>query len=315
MLVNMQKCAIVGCGYVGAATAYTLAMQGIFSEIVLLDIDEKKAKGEAMDIAHGMPFGNPVKIYAGNYSDIASCAMVFLAAGANQKEGETRLDLVEKNMAIFKSIIPQITRVNQECILLVLSNPVDILTYITLEISGFPPSQVIGSGTVLDTARFKYLLGEHLGVDMRNIHAFIIGEHGDSELAVWSSANVSGIDLDEYCKLCNKCDDRANMNQIYDDVKNCAYEIISAKGATYYAIAMSTCRIAKAIVRNEHSVLTVSSLVNGHYSVRDVCMGIPCIVGKSGVEKVLDIPLSEREQEYLLKSADTLKSILNKIKI
>lgn len=307
-MINMQKCAVVGCGFVGSATAYTLAMQGIFSEIVMIDINSKKAMGEAMDIVHGMPFGNPVKIYAGDYSDLFDCVLVILAAGANQKEGETRLDLVEKNAAIFRNIIPQITKVNQECILLVLSNPVDILTYITLKLSGFPPHQVIGSGTVLDTARFKYLLGEHLNVDMRNIHAFIIGEHGDSELAVWSGANVSGIDLDKYCEIHGK--NIEDLRWIYDDVKDCAYKIIDAKGATYYAIAMSAARIAKAIVRDEHSVLTVSSLMNGHYGLTDISMGIPCIVGSGGVEQVLDIPLSADEQAALEKSAATLREIL-----
>ena len=315
MLINMQKCAVIGCGNVGAATAYTLAINGIFSEIVLLDVNQSKAHGEAMDIVHGLPFANPVKVYAGNYDDLSDCSLVIIAAGAGQKEGETRLDLVEKNVKIFSQIIPQITARNRECILLVLSNPVDVLTYVTLKLSDFPPEQVIGSGTVLDTARFKYLLGVHLGVDMRNIHAFIIGEHGDSELAVWSSANVSGIDLDEYCRICGTGENKESMYGLYDEVKNAAYTIIEEKGATYYAIAMSACRIAKAIARDEHSVLTVSALVDGHYGIFDVCMGIPCIVGKNGVEKVLDIPLSKLEQKYLAESADTLFSVIKKLKI
>ncbi len=314
MLINMQKCAVIGCGFVGAATAYTLAINAIFSEIVLLDVNQSKAIGEAMDIVHGLPFASPVKVYAGDYDDLKDAALIIIAAGAGQKEGETRLDLAGKNAAIFKKIIPQITSRNRECILLVLSNPVDILTYVTLKLSGFSPMQVIGSGTVLDTARFKYLLGEHLGVDMRNIHAFIIGEHGDSELAVWSSANVSGIDLDEYFRI-GRGGDPKEMFDLYDEVKNAAYKIIDAKGATYYAIAMSACRIAKAIAGDEHSVLTVSALVDGHYGVHDVCMGIPCIVGKHGAEKVLDIPLSETEQKYLVESAETLFSVIKDLKI
>ncbi len=315
MLLNKQKCAVIGCGFVGAATAYTMAINAVFSEIVLLDVNHKKAEGEAMDIVHGLPFAHPVKVYAGDYDDLCDCALIIIAAGAGQKEGETRLDLVEKNVAVFKDIIPKITKRNQECILLVLSNPVDILTYVTLKLSGFSPEKVIGSGTVLDTARFKYLLGEHLRVDMRNIHAFIIGEHGDSELAVWSSANVSGIDLDEYLRICRTDVSKENFYNLYDEVKNAAYKIIDGKGATYYAIAMSACRIVKAITRNEHSVLTVSSLVNGHYDINNVCMGIPCIVGKNGVEKILDIPLSESESMYLSKSAETLDSIIKNLKI
>lgn len=313
MLQNMHKCAIIGCGFVGAATAFTLAKDGLFSEIVLLDVNQKKAEGEALDIAHGMPFGSPLKIYAGEYSDLADCGLIIIAAGANQKEGETRLDLVEKNAAIFRQIIPQIVKNNKDCILLILSNPVDILTHITLGLSGFPPERVIGSGTVLDTARFKYLLGEHFAVDMRNIHAFIIGEHGDSELAVWSSANVSGIDLDQYCRICGKCNGMEALRHLFDDVKNSAYSIIDAKGATYYAIAMSTARIVRAIVRDEHSVLTVSSLVEGHFGLSNVCMGLPSIVGRGGVEQILDIPLSDTEQKYLMESAQTLKSILEKV--
>lgn len=202
--MNLQKCAVIGCGAVGATTAYTLLGSGLFSELVLLDIDQKKAEGEAMDIAHGVPFVRPVNVYAGDYPDLADAGLVIITAGAAQSPGETRIDLVRKNVKIFRSIVPQIVRCNRDAILLVVANPVDILTYVTLKLSGFPASRVIGSGTVLDTARFKYLLGEHLEVDPRNIHAFIIGEHGDTELPVWSSANVSGIDLADFCKVCGK---------------------------------------------------------------------------------------------------------------
>lgn len=310
---NTQKCAVIGCGFVGAATAFTLAKDGLFSEIVLIDIDHQKAVGEAMDIVHGMPFSAPIKIYAGDYDDLADCCLIIIAAGANQQEGESRLELVEKNVKIFQTIIPKVAQVNRDCILLILSNPVDILTHVTIQLSGFSPKRVIGSGTVLDTARFKYLLGEHFGVDMRNIHAFILGEHGDSELAVWSSANVSGIDLDQYCRICGKCDGMLNVHSLYEDVRDSAYKIIQAKGATYYAIAMSAARIVRAIQRDEHSVLPVSALVDGHYGMKDVCMGIPCVVGREGIEQILDIPLSDTEREYLQQSAATLKDILIKI--
>ena len=220
-MVNIQKCAVIGCGFVGATTAFTLVENGIFSELVLIDANHKKAEGEAMDLNHGIPFAKPVKVYAGNYDDIYDCSLIIIAAGANQKPGETRTDLVKKNSNILKSIIPEITK----CILLILSNPVDILTYMALKISGFPKSRVIGSGTVLDTARLKYLLAEHLGVDSRNVHAFIIGEHGDSELAVWSSANISGIDLKDFCNICHKCDSMKTIHSLYDDVRDSAYKM------------------------------------------------------------------------------------------
>lgn len=302
-MVNIQKCAIIGCGFVGATTAFTLIEHGVFSELVLIDANNKKAEGEAMDLNHGIPFAKPVKVYAGNYDDLSDCSLIIISAGANQKPGETRIDLVKKNTAILKSIIPEITRRNKECILLILSNPVDILTYITLKISGFPKNRVIGSGTVLDTARLKYLLAEHLGVDSRNVHAFIIGEHGDSELAVWSSANISGIDLKDFCGLCGKCTSMENIYNLYNNVRESAYKIIDSKGATYYAIAMATLRIVECIVRDEKSVIPVSTLVEGEYGINDVCMGLPSIVGKNGVERILEIPLNKNEAENLLNSA------------
>ena len=302
-MVNIQKCAIIGCGFVGATTAFTLIEHGVFSELVLIDANNKKAEGEAMDLNHGIPFAKPVKVYAGNYDDLSDCSLIIISAGANQKPGETRIDLVKKNTAILKSIIPEITRRNKECILLILSNPVDILTYITLKISGFPKNRVIGSGTVLDTARLKYLLAEHLSVDSRNVHAFIIGEHGDSELAVWSSANISGIDLKDFCGLCGKCTSMENIYNLYNNVRESAYKIIDSKGATYYAIAMATLRIVECIVRDEKSVIPVSTLVEGEYGINDVCMGLPSIVGKNGVERILEIPLNKNETENLLNSS------------
>ena len=302
-MVNIQKCAIIGCGFVGATTAFTLIEHGVFSELVLIDANNKKAEGEAMDLNHGIPFAKPVKVYAGNYDDLSDCSLIIISAGANQKPGETRIDLVKKNTAILKSIIPEITKRNKECILLILSNPVDILTYITLKISGFPKNRVIGSGTVLDTARLKYLLAEHLSVDSRNVHAFIIGEHGDSELAVWSSANISGIDLKDFCGLCGKCTSMEKIYNLYNNVRESAYKIIDSKGATYYAIAMATLRIVECIVRDEKSVIPVSTLVEGEYGINDVCMGLPSIVGKNGVERILEIPLNKNEAENLLNSA------------
>ena len=247
-MMNIQKAAVIGCGFVGASTAFSLVQKGLFSELVLIDANKEKAEGEAMDLSHGRPFVHSMKIYAGDYDDISDCALIIITAGANQKPGETRLDLVHKNVAIFKSIIPEITKRNFEGNLLIVANPVDILTYAALKISGYPKERVFGSGTVLDSARFRYLLSEHLDVDSRSVHAFIIGEHGDSELAVWSSANVAGIDIHDFCELRGHYEHDAAMERIYKEVRDSAYEIIERKGATYYGVAMAVGRIAESII-------------------------------------------------------------------
>ena len=312
--MNKQKCAIIGCGAVGATIAFALTQKSLFSELVLIDVNHAKAEGEAMDLCHGLPFAHPMKVYAGDYSDISDCYLIIITAGTAQRPDETRLDMVHKNVEIFKSIIPQITKYNTEGILLVVSNPVDILTYCTMKLSGFPRERVIGSGTVLDTARLKYRLGRALCVDSRSIHAFIIGEHGDSELAVWSSANVSGIDLEDFHGLCASCNEVC-FDEIYRSVRDSAYEVIERKGATYYGIAMAVTKIVLAIIRDEHSVLPVSSYIDGHYGLSDVCIGVPTIVGSGGVEKVLDIPLSDDEQQNLVNSVNTLKDVIAELDI
>ena len=229
---NIRKAAITGCGFVGSASAFALMESGLFSEIVLIDADPGKAEGEALDISHGLPFAKPMQIYAGSYEDINDASIIIVTAGAGQKPGETRLDLVHKNVGIFKTIIPQITAHNNSGILMVVANPVDILTYTAAKLSGFPENRVFGSGTVLDTARLKYLLGEHLGVDNRSVHAFMIGEHGDTEIAAWSSANVSGIPLNRFCEMRGHFDHISAMERIADDVRNSAYRIIEKKRAT-----------------------------------------------------------------------------------
>ena len=254
-----------------------------------------------------------MQIYAGDYADIADAAVIIVTAGAGQKPGETRLDLVKKNVGIFKSIIPEIAKVNTEGILLVVANPVDILTYTAAKLSGFPENRVFGSGTVLDTARLKYLLGQHLSVDSRSIHAFIIGEHGDSEIAAWSSANVSGIPLSSFCEMRGHFNHQSSMNAIAEDVKNSAYEIINRKGATYYGIAMSVKRICEAIVRDEKSILPVSSIQHDNYGISDIALSMPAIVGKNGVEGTVPIELSGQEALALHNSADTLKKVIDDI--
>ena len=308
-----QKCAVIGCGNVGATTAYSLMLSGLFNEIVLLDIDAKRARGEAEDIAHGIPFNSPVEIYAGNYSDIEDAGIVIITAGVSQKPGETRIDLIQRNTKVFSSIIDQITATKFDGIILVVTNPVDILTYVTIALSKFNPRRVLGSGTVLDTARLKQLMGNKFGVDARNIHTFIIGEHGDSELPVWSSANVSGIDINSYCNnfVCD-CNDSA-LQTTFESVRDAAYSIIEAKGATYYAIAEAVKRIVTAIVRDERTILPVSTLLTGQYGISDVCLGVPCVVGKNGVEEILEIPLSETERKNFIRSANALQNAISTI--
>ena len=307
--VNPRKAAVIGCGFVGSATAFTLMQSRLFSELVLLDVNMEKADGEAKDIAHGIPFAGQMKIYAGTYDDAADAAIIIITAGANQKPGETRLDLVQKNTAIYQSIIPEIVNREFGGILLIVSNPVDILTYVALKLSELPEKRVLGSGTVLDTARLKYALGEHLGVDSRSVHSFIIGEHGDSEIAAWSSTNVSGIPLNEFCEMRGHFNHDAAMDAIAEKVKNSAYEIISKKQATYYGIAMSVKRICECIVRNERSILPVSAMMHGEYGIEDITLSMPAIVGIGGVETHVPIALSEEEAEKLVESAKKLKEV------
>ena len=307
--VNPRKAAVIGCGFVGSATAFTLMQSRLFSELVLLDVNMEKADGEAKDIAHGIPFAGQMTIYAGTYDDAADAAIIIITAGANQKPGETRLDLVQKNTAIYQSIIPEIVKRDFGGILLIVSNPVDILTYVALKLSGLPENRVLGSGTVLDTARLKYALGEHLGVDSRSVHSFIIGEHGDSEIAAWSSTNVSGIPLNDFCEMRGHFNHDAAMDAIAEKVKNSAYEIISKKQATYYGIAMSVKRICECIVRNERSILPVSAMMHGEYGIEDITLSMPAIVGIGGVETHVPIALSEEEAEKLVESAKKLKEV------
>lgn len=309
--VNTRKAAVVGCGFVGAASAFALMQSGLFSELVLIDANHEKAEGEALDISHGLPFAKPTQIYAGDYPDLADASVIIVTAGAGQKPGETRLDLVKRNVAIFGSVIPSVTRYNTDGILLIVANPVDILTHAAVKLSGFPEERVFGSGTVLDTARLKYLLGEHLGVDSRSVHAFIIGEHGDSEIAVWSSANVSGVPLNDFCEMRGHFDHIDAMKRIAESVKNSAYEIIERKGATYYGIAMSVKRICEAIVRDEKSILPVSSVQHGNHGIDGIAISMPAIVGKNGVEGHVPISLNAEEKAALKKSAETLKSVID----
>lgn len=307
--IDTRKAAMIGCGFVGSASAFALMQSGLFSELVLIDANHDKAEGEAMDIAHGLPFAGQMKIYAGDYDDIVDAAVIIVTAGAAQKPGETRLDLVNKNVNIFKSIIPEIAKRNYKGILLIVANPVDILTYTAVKLSGLPENRVIGSGTVLDTARLKYALGEHLEVDSRSVHSFIIGEHGDSEIVAWSSTNVSGIPVNDFCELRGHFNHEEAMHRIADDVKNSAYDIIEKKGATYYGIAMSVKRICECIMRDEKSILPISSMMHGEYGISDICLSMPTVVGREGVETRVPIQLNEQEESALSASAEQLSKV------
>ena len=309
---DFRKVAIIGCGFVGSASAFSLMQSGLFSEMVLIDSDFSKAQGEALDINHGVPFAKPMKIYAGSYKDIQNASVVIITAGASQKLGETRLDLVKKNISIFKTIISEINKQNFNGVLLIVANPVDILTTVAVKLSNLPENMIFGSGTVLDTARLKYETGKHLNIDSRSVHAFIIGEHGDSEIAAWSSANISGIPLDKFCKIRGYINHEVSTKKIAESVKNSAYEIINRKKATYYGIAMSVKRICEAIVRDEKSILSISSMLHGQYDIEGISLSMPAIVGKHGIETLVPIQLNNDEIHKLQQSAKTLKDILDK---
>ena len=314
-MMKMQKAVMIGCGFVGSASVFALMQSGLFSEIALIDANPEKAEGEAMDISHGIPFARQMKIYAGDYDDVKDAGIVIVTAGANQQPGETRLDLVNKNVGIFKKIIPEIANRGFEGILLIVANPVDILTKVAIKLSGFPENRVIGSGTVLDTARLKYRLSEHLGVDSRSVHTFIIGEHGDSEIAVFSSANVSGIPLSQFCELRGHFEHRASEQEIAEKVKNSAYDIIQRKRATYFGVAMAVKRICEVIVRNEKAILPVSTSMHGEYGIEDVVLSMPCVVGSDGIEVQVPVVLSEEEKGKLQESAKILKETISTLDI
>ena len=309
-IANNRKVAIIGCGFVGSASAFALMESGLFSEMVLIDVDADRAEGEALDISHGTAFASPIDIYAGTYDDIADAGIIIITAGVGQKPGETRIDLVKKNVAIFKDILGEIRARDFSGILLVVSNPVDILTYVSVKLSGLPECRVIGSGTVLDTGRLKHIIGEHLGVDPRNVHARILGEHGDSELIAWSSAHVAGIPLEDFYNM--RIEDGSYdkfRRETTELVRNSAYEIIKKKHATYYGIAMAVRRICSAIVRDEKSVLSVSNYMQGEYGISDIALSTPCVVGANGIEVRMPPSLNYREQEQMKASAQTLQDV------
>lgn len=310
---KVKRVVLVGTGFVGSSYAFALLNQGVTEELVLIDINKEKSEGDAMDLNHGMPFApSPMKIWFGNYEDCKDADLVVLTAGANQKPGETRLDLVEKNTKIFKNIIDQVMASGFNGIFLVATNPVDILTYATWKFSGLPKERVIGSGTILDTARFRYLLGEYFHVDTRNVHAYIIGEHGDTELPVWSHAFIGCRPIADMMKEKQQYK-QEDLDEIFVNVRDAAYQIIERKGATYYGIAMGLVRLTKAILQNENSVLTVSAYLEGQYGQNDIYIGVPAIVNRNGIREVVELQLNEEEKEKFTHSATVLKDVMKRV--
>jgi L-lactate dehydrogenase len=305
------KGVIIGTGQVGMACAYAMVIQNTFDEMVLVDINRDKLEGEVMDLQQGMPFVQPTAVTAGTLADGVGADIVIITAGAAQKPGETRLDLVQRNVEIFKTLIPEVVSHCPEAILLMVTNPVDILTYVTWKLSGLPHSRVLGSGTVLDTGRFRYLLAQKLSVDPRSLHAYIIGEHGDSEVPFWSEANVAGARL--YTDATPE-PERQMLDDLFLQVKNAAYEIIRRKGYTSYAIGLAVTQIVQAILRDQNRVLTVSSLMPTPQNLGEVCLSLPSVVGRTGVSRVLNASLNTLERSQLETSAATLRSVIDQIR-
>lgn len=308
-----NKVVLIGDGAVGSSYAFAVVAQGLADELVIIDLDEAKVKGDVADLNHSAPYGDsPVKVKAGSYEDCSNADLIVITAGAAQKPGETRLDLVEKNTKIFKDIVTKIMSTGFNGIFLIATNPVDVLSYVTQKVSGLPKAQVIGSGTILDTARFKFELAQEFGVSPWSVDAQIIGEHGDSELAIWSQVNIAGQPL--YNLLNDNPDKQHRIDEIFTNTRDAAYEIIQSKGATYYGIAMGLVRITQAILKNQNVVLPVSSYLEGEYKQEDVYIGVPTLINRNGAVKVYETQLNSEESEKFENSAIILKDMQNKIK-
>jgi L-lactate dehydrogenase len=308
---QIRKVVIVGAGAVGATFAYAMAINGIATEIVLVDRNRNLASGQALDLAHGQPYFPTASIRAGLEDDYADAQVIVITAGAKQEPGENRLSLLQKNARVIDSIVDEITARHSPAVLLMVSNPVDVLTHVALKRSGFSRSRVIGSGTVLDSSRFRYLLSRHCDINTHNVHAYILGEHGDSEFAAWSMTHIGGIQIDQYCPVCGKCEDwMAERAKIEQTVRDSAYHIIDYKGATYFAVGLALVRIVESILRNQKSVLTLSTYLNGEYGLNDVCLSVPAVVSQNGVERIIDKELPADEKQALERSAAVLKKSL-----
>jgi L-lactate dehydrogenase len=314
---DLRKVALVGTGMVGMSYAYALLNQNVCDELVLIDLNKERAAGEAMDLNHGLAFStSAMKIYAGEYSDCADADIAVLCAGVAQKPGESRLELLQRNAKVFSSIVQAVLSSGFDGIFLVATNPVDIMTQITCSLSGFDPRRVVGSGTALDTARLRYLLGGLFEVDSRNIHAYVIGEHGDSEFVPWSQAMLATRPIMDICNDLSDCPCTwEQVRAVEDEVRNAAQHIIRAKGATYYGIGMSLARITKSILNNENSVVTVSAMLLGEYGEKNVFAGVPCIINRNGVKRVLSLSLNEQEIEQFHASCHTLRTSFEELSL
>jgi L-lactate dehydrogenase len=309
-----RKVVVVGAGSVGATYCYALAQSGLADEIVLIDKNEDLVRGQVLDLVHGQPFFPPVIIRSGAKKDYADARLIVITAGSAQGPGETRLQLLRKNAGIVGSIAEDVSSANSQGVMLIVTNPVDVLTYVAIKRSGWDRSRVIGSGTVLDSARFRHLLGNYCGIDVHNVHAYILGEHGDSEFAAWSMTNVAGIVMDEYCPFCGKCSDwKTERRQIEQQIREAAYHIISAKGSTHFAVGLALVRITASVLRKQNSVLSVSVLLNGEFGLKDVCLSVPCIVSDHGIVKVLNNPLAPGEMNSLRHSAAILREAIDSL--
>lgn len=310
-----RKVVVVGAGAVGATYCYALAQSGLANEIVLYDMNEDLMRGQVLDLSHGQPFFPTVIIRYGTPDDYTDANIVVIAAGSAQKPGETRLQLLKKNAKITGGIAEEVAKKGCNGVMLVVSNPVDVLTYVALQRSGWDRSRVIGSGTVLDSSRFRHLLSLHCGVDVHNVHAYILGEHGDSEFAAWSMTHVAGMKIQDYCPFCKDCNNWKNeQEQIEKQVRESAYHIINYKGSTQYAVGLALVKITGAILRHQHSVLTVSTMLQGEFGIEDVCLSVPCIVSDRGIDKLIESPLTKGELESLNRSADVLKEAIRSLR-
>jgi L-lactate dehydrogenase len=306
-----RKVVIIGAGAVGSTFAYALAQSGVADEIVLTDMDQNLAQGQVLDLAHGLPFYPNVQINMGTAQDYQDAHVVVITAGSKQRPGESRLALLHRNAQIIERIMDEIQAQGSQAVVVMVSNPVDILTYVAQQRIKWPRGRVIGSGTVLDSARFRYLLSQHCGVDVHSVHAYILGEHGDSEFAAWSMSHIAGLHFDDYCQMCGECKDwQAERKQIEEAVRTSAYHIIGYKSATYFAVGQALVRIVSAIVRNEKSVLTVSSMLEGEFGLSEVCLGVPAVVGEAGMERILDFDLPPVERAALERSAGVLNQAI-----
>lgn len=308
-----SKIVVVGAGKVGATTAYTLMMSRLASEIVLIDVNKDRAQGEALDISHGIAYLWQTTVRAGDYEDCANADIIIITAGIGRQPGQTRLDLARTNVNVVRAIMEGVMKHAANPLLLIISNPVDVLTYIVQKETGLPASRVIGSGTMLDTGRFRYLLSDHCQVDVRSIHAFIVGEHGDSELPLWSHASLASKPFDEFCDTCDHPCGGVNRQKMFEDTRDAGIEIIKKKGATFYGVSLAAARIVSAIMGDENAVLTLSSVLNGPYGLKDVALSLPCIVNRSGIDRFLDLHITQEEQNLLQASAEKLKSVIKDV--